>query len=143
LQGKRFAVSLVSAKIHIMEDSTAARRSHEILRATLGQLHDVIRRRAEEIYVRNGRIPGRDVQNWIQAEQEVLREAAERPSRRTAIVVNVEGVQYIGEYNPESAEGYTPGEFSTGEPVSVRFQDEYMYVQLPNGRELKTTIVKH
>lgn len=31
---------------------------------------EAIRRRAEEIYIRNGRIPGRDNENWAQAEQE-------------------------------------------------------------------------
>jgi len=35
-------------------------------------LHEAIRRRAEEIYVRSGRIPGRDVENWAQAEREIL-----------------------------------------------------------------------
>lgn len=66
--------------------------------------HEAIRRRAEEIYIRNGRIPGRDVENWAQAEHEILREAAQSQSqsqsRRTAIIVRVEGVEYVGEYNP-------------------------------------------
>lgn len=126
-----------------MESPLHSNRSPEVLRATLDQMHDAIRQRAEEIYVRNGKVPGRDVQNWIQAEQEILREASERSSRRTAIVVKVEGVRYVGEYSIESAEGYTPGEFAAGDPVPVRFQGEYMYVKRPNGRELKTTLVKH
>src|SRR5215472_16585305 len=32
-------------------------------------LHELTRLRAEAIYLRNGRIPGRDVENWTQAEQ--------------------------------------------------------------------------
>jgi hypothetical protein len=125
-----------------MEHSTHSNRSSEMLRTALNDLHDAIRQRAEEIYVRNGKISGRDVQNWIQAEQEILGEAAERSSRRTAVVVNVEGVRYVGEYSTESAGGYTPGEFAAGDPVPVRFEGDCMYVQRPNGRELKTTLVK-
>src|ERR1019366_8201076 len=41
--------------------------------------HEAIRQRAEEIYIRNGRIPGRDMENWAQAEQEILCESA-KPS---------------------------------------------------------------
>jgi len=125
-----------------MENSTHSNRTPEILRAALDELHDAIRRRAEEIYIRNGRISGCDVQNWVQAEQEILREAAERSSRRTAVVIKVNGTQYIGEYGTESAEGYTPGEFAAGDPVPVRFEGGHMFVQRPNGRELKTTLVK-
>ena len=43
-------------------------------------LHELTRRRAEEIYIRNGRIPGRDVENWTQAEEEIRAEL-ERASR--------------------------------------------------------------
>ena len=32
---------------------------------------DTIRKRAYEIYVRRGRKPGRDVQNWLEAEQDL------------------------------------------------------------------------
>src|SRR5260370_239894 len=71
--------------------------------------HEAIRRRAEEIYIRNGRIAGRDVENWVQAETEILREA-ECHSRRAAVVVRVGGVRYVGEYSVEAADGYAPGE---------------------------------
>ncbi len=104
--------------------------------------HEAIRKRAEEIYIRNGRISGRDLENWAQAEQEVLREFAERPSRKTAIVVRVNGTEYIGEYNPESSDGYVPGEFGAGASVPVRFHGDKMFVKRPNGKELETTIVK-
>ncbi len=103
-------------------------------------LQDAIRRRAEEIYIRNGRIPGRDVQNWVQAEKEVLAESATHAAHRTAVVVNVNGVQYTGEYLP-GADGYIPGEFASGEPVPVRIAGDKMFVKRPNGRELETTIV--
>ncbi len=104
--------------------------------------HEAIRRRAEEIYIRNGRLPGRDLQNWAQAEQEILRELAEHGTRRTAIVVRVNGVEYVGEYNPESCDGYIPGELGRGAPIPVRFQGDKMFVKRPNGKELETSIVK-
>ncbi|HTW59681.1 MAG TPA: DUF2934 domain-containing protein [Terriglobales bacterium] len=114
-------------------------------------LQEAIRRRAEEIYVRSGKQPGRDVQNWIQAEQEVLQEsqlpqatspqATTRQTTRTAVVVNVNGVQYTGEYTPDIADGYMPGEFDRGDPVPVHFAGDKMFLTRPNGRELETTIV--
>jgi DUF2934 family protein len=103
--------------------------------------HDAIRRRAEEIYIRNGRIPGRDLENWAQAEQEILRESAESPTRK-AIVVKVGDAQYVGEYNLESCDGYVPGEFGPGASVPVRFRGGKMQILRANGKVLETTIVK-
>lgn len=104
-------------------------------------LHERTRRRAEEIYIRSGRIPGRDLENWTQAELEIRREA-EHSARRTAVVINVNGVQYVGEYHPETSDGYVPGEFGAGESVMVRLDGDKMFVKRPNGRELETTIVQ-
>jgi len=104
-------------------------------------LHEAIRRRAEEVYIRNGRIQGRDVENWAQAELEIRREM-EGSSRRTAVVVNVNGVQYVGEYRPETCDGYMPGEFRPGTAVAVRLDGERMFVKRPNGKELETRIVQ-
>jgi hypothetical protein len=105
-------------------------------------LHEAIRHRAEQIYERNGRVPGRDIENWIQAEQEVRSEFAQQAGRRTAVVVKVNGIDYVGEYAPAAADGYAPGEFAAGDPVAVRFEDDKMYVKRQNGKELKTRIVK-
>jgi hypothetical protein len=102
--------------------------------------HEAIRRRAEEIYIRNGRVSGRDVENWAQAEQEILQESA--PSRRTAIIVKVNGTEYVGEYNRASSGGYLPGEFGPGASVPVRFHGDHMFVKRPNGKILETTIVE-
>jgi len=114
-----------------------------------GDLHDAIRSRAEEIYVRNGKIPGRDVENWMQAEEEILREAAARDvsgevsnAIRRAIVIRVNGVEYVGEYTPSASDGYAPGEFAGGKPIPVRFEGNRMFVQRPNGKELETTLVR-
>jgi hypothetical protein len=102
--------------------------------------HEAIRKRAEEIYIRNGRIPGRDTENWAQAEKEILRESAEPPIRR-AIVVRVRGTQYIGQYNPESSDGYVAGEFGARASIPVRFHGNKMFVKRPNGKVLETIVV--
>jgi DUF2934 family protein len=105
-------------------------------------LHEAITRRAREIYEDSGRIPGRDLQNWSQAEAEVMSELANRSPRRAAIMIKINGVEYIGEYSLAQAGGYTPGEFSPADQVSVRFEGEKMFVKRPNGQELETRIVK-
>jgi hypothetical protein len=105
-------------------------------------LQEAIRLRAQELYDRSGRVPGRDVQNWTQAEAEVMQEWSERAVvGRTAVVVNVNGVEYIGEYSPDHADGYRPGEFDRGQPVPIRFANGKMFVTRPNGTELETTLV--
>lgn len=103
--------------------------------------HEAIRRRAEEIYIRSGRVPGRDLENWSQAEEEIKQEAA-GSTRRKAVVVRVNGVEYLGEYEPEDCDGYRPGELGKGKVVPVRFEGNKMFVRRPNGKELETTIVK-
>ena len=103
--------------------------------------HEAIRRRAEEIYIRSGRSPGRDLENWSQAEAEIKREAAPAMPRK-AVVVRVDGVAYVGEYQPEDCDGYQPGELGKGATIPVRFAGSKMFVRRPNGKELETTIVK-
>jgi Protein of unknown function (DUF2934) len=120
--------------------SPADRQTHDP--SSRPDQHEAIRRRAEEIYFRNGRIPGRDLENWAQAEQEIRRESAEPPARRTAIIVKVNGAEYVGEYIPASSDGYLPGEFGPGASVPVRFHGDKMFVKRPNGKILETTIVQ-
>lgn len=103
-------------------------------------LQEAIRHRAEEIYIQSGRIAGRDLENWAQAEREVR--LASRQYRRAAILVKVNGVQYVGEYTAESADGYIPGEIGTGSLVVVRLQGDKMFVERSNGKELETRIVR-
>jgi hypothetical protein len=54
----------------------------------------------------------------------------------------VDGAQYIGQYDPESSDGYVPGEFGPGASVPVRFQGDKMFIKRSNGKILETTIVK-
>jgi len=106
----------------------------------ISDLHEAIRRRAEEIYFESGEIPGRDLENWRQAEQDIHRQHEPTKPRR-AIVVKVEGVEYVGEYQTESPDDYSPGEFSRGESVPVLIEGDRMLVRRPNGRTLQTKIV--
>jgi Protein of unknown function (DUF2934) len=125
-----------------MEAEEPVVKSSSSSNPSLNQVHEAIARRATEIYEHSGRIPGRDMENWVQAEAEILRELSERPAAKRAVMVRVNGVQYIGEYVPESADGYTPGEFSPSDQISVRIEGDKMFVQRPNGKELETKIVK-
>ena len=104
-------------------------------------MQEAIRRRATELYRQGGAIEGHDAENWYQAEAEILRESAANPDRR-AVVVNLQGVVYTGEYDSTAADGYTPGEWKSGDPVPVRLSGDKLYLRRPNGRELQTTIVK-
>jgi hypothetical protein len=105
------------------------------------QLQEAIRRRATELFRKGGGVVGHDVENWYQAEAEILRESTAHTLRR-AVVVNVQGVVYTGEYDSTLAEGYTPGEWKPGAPVPVRLAGDKLYLRRPNGRELQTTVVK-
>ncbi len=111
-------------------------------RSGSAELREAIRLRAEEIYARSGRIPGRDLQNWSQAEQEIRRQVSAGGPRRHAVVVKVHGVQFVGEYDQESSQGYSPGEFGEGMTIPVRFDGDKMFVTRPNGVELETTVIK-
>ena len=104
------------------------------------QLREAIRRRATELYLCRG-IEGHDAENWYQAEAEIIRESITRAARR-AVVVNVQGVVYTGEYESNAADGYTPGEWQPGDPIPVRLAGNRLYLRRRNGRELQTTIVK-
>jgi Protein of unknown function (DUF2934) len=104
-------------------------------------MHAAIGRRAEEIYARNGKASGHDLQNWIQAEAEIFHESVRVPTKRAAIVIKVNGIQYVGEYDAISAAGYAP-EFAAGEPVPVRFDGNKMFILRANRTELETDIVK-
>jgi Protein of unknown function (DUF2934) len=105
------------------------------------QVQEAIRRRATELFQRGGSVAGHDSENWFQAEAEVLRESGAHAIRR-AVVVNVRGVVYTGEYESASADGYMPGEWKPGDAVPVRLAGDKLFLRRTNGRELQTTVVK-
>jgi hypothetical protein len=102
------------------------------------EIREAISHRARKLYERGGRLPGRDLDNWCQAEAEIIHEYLTRAS----IVVNVGGVLYTGEYERAQSGGYQAGEWKAGDPVPVRLSGDKLYLRRPNGRELATTIVK-
>ncbi len=104
-------------------------------------LLEAIRRRAAELFRLSGGIAGRDIENWCRAEAEILRESTGQSLRR-AIVINLAGVVYTGEYDVSSADGYAPGEWKAGDRIPVRLAGDQLYLRRPNGRELQTTVVK-
>ncbi|MGA2947995.1 MAG: DUF2934 domain-containing protein [Candidatus Sulfotelmatobacter sp.] len=105
------------------------------------ELQEAIRTRAAELYRRSGAVEGHDVENWRQAEAEIMRETASHFSR-PAVVINVEGVVYTGEYDVAAAGGYLPGEWKAGDRVPVRLEGDRLFLRRPNGRELETCVVK-
>jgi len=104
-------------------------------------LHKLTRRRAQEIYIRNGRVPGRDRINGAQPEEEIRAEF-EPASRPTAIVIRGSGVRYVGEYTHEAGDGYAPGKFKPAAPVPVRLDGDRMLVERPHGKVLETKIAR-
>ena len=104
--------------------------------------HERIRRRAEEIFIQSGRVAGRDLENWVQAEEEIRSQVHTPVGPRGGIVIKVDGVRYIGEYSEQSGGGYRPGEFGAGDAITVRFEGGKMYVKRRNGLELETTLVR-
>ena len=105
------------------------------------QMLEAIRRRATELFQGGGAIEGHDAENWYRAEAEIIRESGTHRAR-LAVVVNVHGVVYTGEYECSAADGYTPGEWKPGDPVLIRLAGNTLYPRRSNGRELQTTIVK-
>ncbi|HKU25720.1 MAG TPA: DUF2934 domain-containing protein [Candidatus Sulfotelmatobacter sp.] len=101
------------------------------------ELRETIRKRAEEIYIESGKAPGNDLENWTQAEAEVM---GGRLPRRASIVVEVNGVQFAGEYSTDSCGGYKPGEFEAGQELALRFDGQKMFIKRTDGSELETTI---
>ena len=105
------------------------------------QLQNAVRKRASDLYWQSGGIEGHDLENWRQAEAEILRET-DAPLSRPAVVINVEGVVYTGEYDLFAAGGYMPGEWKAGDRVVVRLEGDQLFLRRPNGLELETRIVK-
>ena len=108
---------------------------------TASELLEAIRSRAAELYRRSGNLEGRDAENWYQAEAEIVRETG-APRTRRAVVINVQGVLYTGEYDLAASCGYVPGEWKAGDRVPVRLEGDKLFLRRPNGRELETSVVK-
>ncbi|MFZ1011471.1 MAG: DUF2934 domain-containing protein [Candidatus Sulfotelmatobacter sp.] len=105
------------------------------------QLQEAIRRRATELFRRSGAVPGHDLENWCQAELEILQEHAAQLVR-PAVVIRFEGVLYTCEYESAAVGSYTPGEWKPGESVPLRIAGDKVYLRRHDGSELETIITK-
>jgi Protein of unknown function (DUF2934) len=143
-------------------------------------LKQAITRRAQELYEARGRGEGHALQDWLQAEAEILRELgkegelAAEASKRDRVThelgpgrsrgqegqastgsmvqapvtgaaffnVKVDRVLYTVQYNPEHCDSYRPGMLRKGEPVELRFEDDKVFLKLPNSKELEAKIVR-
>src|SRR5258708_28095892 len=93
------------------------------------QLLEAIRRRATELYRRRGAVEGHDAENWYQAEAEIIRESSTRSARR-AVIVNVHGVVYTGEYESNSADGNTPRPRRAANPLPTSLARDNQHLRL-------------
>jgi hypothetical protein len=105
------------------------------------RIQETIRRRATELFQRSGAVPGHDLENWCQAEFEILQEQAAHLIR-PAVVIKLQGVLYTCEYEPDSAGSYAPGEWKSGDPVPLRIAGDKFYIRRHDGSELETTVTK-
>ncbi|HKS75601.1 MAG TPA: DUF2934 domain-containing protein [Terriglobales bacterium] len=103
------------------------------------ELQDAIRRRAQQLYEQRGCTPGHEVQDWLQAEAEILKQSNPDPAY---VKIRLNGVTYTGEYDRNHSDGYTPGEFRPGSPIEIRVASDKMFVKRPNGKELETRIIR-
>jgi hypothetical protein len=110
-------------------------------RTSSPELRTAIRDRAAELYRQSGAVEGHDLDNWRQAEAEIMRETGADFSR-AAVVVNVAGVVYTAEYDVATTDGYLPGEWKTGDRVRVRLEGDKLFLRRPNGLELQTIVIK-
>ncbi|MGB8830976.1 MAG: DUF2934 domain-containing protein [Candidatus Sulfotelmatobacter sp.] len=104
-------------------------------------LQNAIRKRAEGIFYQSGQLAGNDLENWQRAEAEILRESGAQLTR-PAIVINLDGVLYTGEYDLRTCGDYMPGEWKAGDRVPVRLEGDRLFLRRPNGRELETYVIK-
>ena len=99
----------------------------------LQDLQEAIRRAQKKFTSAAEKFPAAIWTTGRKPKKEIRRESAEGRTRKTAIVLGVSG-EYIGEYNAESSDGDSPGEFGRGASVPVRFYGDKMFVKRPTGR---------
>jgi len=56
--------------------------------------------------------------------------------------VQIGNMVYVGSYWPRWRWSYTPTDFIENNPVEARFEGKHMYLKRPDGKELKTEIIR-
>ena len=146
-------------------ETVAETNAAEQSKASSDAVRKKIARRARELYELRGCVDGYALEDWVQAEREVMNQLAKEeaapensnlpadtraPStsgpqlgRKTAtIAVRVGTFVYTGEYETNRCTSYKPGTLRKGQPIEIRFDQDKMFIELPDGRELETRIVK-
>ena len=105
------------------------------------RLHELIVRRARELWELRGRLDGHADEDWAQAEEEVRKQYAEPQFPSTAFL-SVKGQHFIYtcRYQRNCAD-YRPGDIAPGQTIRFRIEDGKLYLKLGEGRELESTIV--
>jgi hypothetical protein len=65
-----------------------------------------------------------------------------RAGESFCLAISLDDFSYLLRYGPIWAYGYAPSDLVVGDRIHVRVKDGNMYLQKPNGRELKTQIVR-
>lgn len=128
-------------------------------------LKQAIARRARELYQMRGCEEGHALEDWLRAEAEVTGKwdtqgkhsaesssEGEKPrspasggavgSKSAFFNVKVDGVLYTVEYDPSRCDSYRPGMLRKGQPVELRFEQDKVYLKLPNCKELEAKVVR-
>jgi hypothetical protein len=100
------------------------------------EVENAIRLRAEKLYEARGRVAGHEVEDWLQAEAEILRELQCFP-KLARVAVHFEGATYIGEYDAQHCDGYTRGEFRAGTPVELPFRGSDYVHEAPQRQRIE------
>lgn len=58
------------------------------------------------------------------------------------ISIELDGMVYVGSYYPRWRWSYSPTDFIVNDPVEVRIDGNHLVIKRPNGKELKTAIVR-
>lgn len=146
----------------IMENSAEVNSTAETEHSDAAALKEAIAQRARELYELRGREEGHALEDWLRAEAEVMTKvkAQEKPaegnvsaaehakmtpamaSKPAFFNVRVDDVIYTLQYDPARCDSYRPGMLRKGQPVELRFEDDQLFMKLPNSKELKAKIVK-
>ena len=56
--------------------------------------------------------------------------------------VKLKGIVYVARYTSSLFKSYRPADLIVGDPIEVRFKKKKMYIKRPDGKEMKSKIVK-
>ncbi|HET7440187.1 MAG TPA: DUF2934 domain-containing protein [Terriglobales bacterium] len=142
-------------------ENSAEEKAVAVRKGNNAALKEIIAQRARELYESRGREEGHALEDWLRAEAEVManvgapqkppdepsrvepaRIPPRTPSKPAFFNVRVDDVIYTVQYDPEGCDSYRPGMLKNGQPVELRFEDDRIFMKLPNSKELEAKVVK-